>query len=760
MPERFGHHRVVEKLGQGGMGAVYLGIDTTLDRKVALKVLRTELRLEPDRKARLLREARILSQLNHPGVCQLYEFIDGEDADCLVLELVEGVSLRDALESGKLDHPRKLGIAGQMLDVLIAVHGKGVIHRDLTPNNVMLTPSRGVKLLDFGLARSLPLDAATEQTPRDDIEEADDSPKPPSQSGVDAVGLTAHGAVVGTAGYMSPEQARGRPATAASDMYSFGLILQEMFTGRSPFADDLDPVELRRRAMWAETEPIIGMPGDLTTMIERLTSLAPGLRPSAVDAAAMLQHMLDRPRRRRRRATVAAVWLTLAAFGAGMTIQYLRAEREAERAEEEATASDQVSRFLVELFQVSDPGRGEDAVVTARELLDNGAAKIEHDLAGQPVLQARMLHTMGVVYHHLGDYDKAQETLAAALVTRKEALGEDHPDVAATLFEVALVHRYLDQYDEAQEALELGLGIAEGNHGRDSVESARFLLQVANLADRHANSDDAEAQYHKVLSILEQDPEDLAEDISATLGGLADLYLQQARFTEAEPLLLRAIEIDKEINGADTLEEANHLAKLGFVLVRTKRFGEAEQALRRSLAITEDRLGAEHPFTARSTNGLAYFFYSQKQYDEASSLMRRALHIYQATYGPEHPNTLTAEQNLGAVLIRLGKFEQAEKLIEHSLESSEKALGADHPSVAYAVFHLARVKQEMGDLVEAERLNLRTLTIREQGLGSDNPLVAETLIQLARCLRAAGREGEAEGHEARARAILGEDDQS
>ena len=134
------------------MGSVYIGLDENLGRRVALKVIRSDQRLDPIRKARFLREARVLSSLDHPNVCQFHDFIEGEKQDCLVLELVEGSNLHEALDEG-LDEAQKVKIAEQLLDVLVAVHGKGVIHRDLKPENIMLTAGGDIKVLDFGLAR-------------------------------------------------------------------------------------------------------------------------------------------------------------------------------------------------------------------------------------------------------------------------------------------------------------------------------------------------------------------------------------------------------------------------------------------------------------------------------------------------------------------------------------------------------------------------------------------------------------------------------
>jgi serine/threonine protein kinase len=221
--QQIGHIRIVDLLGEGGMGAVYVGFDDTLQRKVAVKAIRSESRLSPNAKARFVREARILSQLDHPSVCTVHDYIEGDDNDLLVMELVDGVSLRDALDGG-LDGEARLEVSRQLLAVLVEVHGQGLIHRDLKPENVMLRPDGSIKVLDFGLSRSAVRDPALSTFPT--LGPDEDAPPVDETGPVEPEAAhTELGVVLGTAGYMSPEQARGEPASPASDMYSAGLML-------------------------------------------------------------------------------------------------------------------------------------------------------------------------------------------------------------------------------------------------------------------------------------------------------------------------------------------------------------------------------------------------------------------------------------------------------------------------------------------------------------------------------------------------------
>ncbi|MSO45756.1 MAG: serine/threonine protein kinase [Acidobacteria bacterium] len=248
------HYRRLHRLGGGGMGEVYAGFDETLKRRVALKAIRSEHRLQAESKIRFLREAQILSQLDHPNICRIYDYIESHDGDWLILELIEGKGLRHALHGG-LDWPARLKIAEQIADVLVVTHAAGVVHRDLKPGNVMIAAGGAVKVLDFGLARSMAAvpqaavrsttsEAVTSQieAPVSENLEATRTPWPTDVTTapagrLDGVSefLTAHGVVTGTVGYMSPEQASGDVTTSASDMYSFGLLLQELFTGLPPY---------------------------------------------------------------------------------------------------------------------------------------------------------------------------------------------------------------------------------------------------------------------------------------------------------------------------------------------------------------------------------------------------------------------------------------------------------------------------------------------------------------------------------------------
>jgi Tol biopolymer transport system component len=263
---RLGRYEIVALIGAGGMGEVYRARDGNLTRDVALKILPELFARDPERRARFTREANVLATLNHPNIAAIYGFESSADVPALVLEMVEGPTLADHIERGPIPTDEALPIARQMADALEAAHAQGIVHRDLKPANVKVRDDGTVKVLDFGLAKAIAADSAPAVVAA--------SPT------ITSPAATAMGTIMGTAAYMSPEQARGRAVDKRSDIWSFGAVLYEMLTGRRAFdgedvSDTLANV-LKREPDWTALPP--DTPPAIERVLRRCLTKDPRLR--------------------------------------------------------------------------------------------------------------------------------------------------------------------------------------------------------------------------------------------------------------------------------------------------------------------------------------------------------------------------------------------------------------------------------------------------------------------------------------------------
>ncbi|MEY4635261.1 MAG: Serine/threonine-protein kinase PrkC [Acidobacteriota bacterium] len=283
---RLGAYEITVAIGAGGMGEVYRARDTKLGREVALKILPESVVSDRDRTARFRREAQVLAALNHPAIAAIYGFEESGATHFLVLELVEGGTLADRLVRGAVSIDEAIHIARQLADALEAAHEKGIIHRDLKPANIALTANDQVKVLDFGLAKAMDQGSGIGDQGSEVLANSPTMASPPA--------MTQAGMIIGTAAYMSPEQAKGRVADKRSDVWSFGCVLYEMLTGRTAFPGDdvLDTLTavMRSEPDWSALPT--GTPARLRTLLERCLKKD---RKDRIADIAVAQFLLNEP---------------------------------------------------------------------------------------------------------------------------------------------------------------------------------------------------------------------------------------------------------------------------------------------------------------------------------------------------------------------------------------------------------------------------------------------------------------------------------
>jgi tetratricopeptide (TPR) repeat protein len=629
----------------------------------------------------------------------------------------------------------------------------------------MVTSRGDVKVLDFGLARSLPEMETTlvlagaagpggiAAAPSGD---EDATKAPPSQAPAEeereSGPVTRLGSLIGTVGYMSPEQARGERATAASDIYSCGLLLQELFTGKPPFERDLDAAARLLEAREARSLPVTGLEPGLTALLTRMKAPESAVRPSAPDVAGLLREIREAPGRRLRRLAAGAAVLLLAFVAAAMTWQAFRIRKEARRANREAATAGRVSGFLVNLFEISDPGETRGNRVTARELLDKASREIEGELKEEPAVQGTLLYAMSNAYAGLGLYPRALELSDRALARLRAATPVDEVAIGKALAQSGVLHRHLGEHEkagplylEALATLERALGPDHPEVGKARDNYGVFLQETAKYAE-------AEAEHKRALAILERaDPR--SRDVATALTNLANVYNTVGKYDAAESLQRRALEIQERLLGPDHPEVAFSLNALATLSYNLERYEKAEELFRRVLAVLEKVQGKDHPDIAVALNNLANVAQARGDYATAEVCFLRAIEIVRNGLGPGHPSAAVNESNLATVYRDLGRYSEAEALQRRALDADRRIYGNDHPNAAFDLHRLSMILRETGRAAEAEPSQRQAVAVLEKALGPDHPSLALALMVLADLARAGGDADAAETTYRRALAI-------
>ncbi|HJW93158.1 MAG TPA: protein kinase [Thermoanaerobaculia bacterium] len=710
---RIRHIRVEHFLGQGGMGDVYEGFDEKLRRRVALKVLHRHPG-DRDARARLIREAHALSQLEHPNICRIYDLIDDEpDVDVLVLELIDGRTLTQAIRDG-LSSAEQLRIATSIADVLVAAHRAGIIHRDLKPDNVMLTRNGVVKVLDFGLARWLERasgkNEAVRLRTRDQSEHGFVSNDPkatlkrwvfPEFNETPAV-ATAVGIAVGTPLYMSPEQARGETLTTASDMYAYGLVLQTLFSGDEPYPAGWSGAEVMMKAAIGESLPAKLKQREIATLINQLKQLAPSDRPTAVDALAKLKFIAERPRRLVRNGAIAAV-ISLAVLGTTKYTLDLRHERavakaaESEARKRRAQADDLIGFMVGDLRKKLEPvGRLDVLDATATKALEYAGSLDPHALSVAELLRSsEALNQLGEVRIAQGKLNDAMHVFQRSL-TFSSAASRRAPENNDAQLALGTSHFWVGNAFRLQ-----------GNLN----EALRHMRAYMNIAEDLVKREPGNAKYqlergygHSTVALILEMRNDLA-------GALADYRVALA--AKEAYALAAPHDLDRQFDLTITL---NHI---GYALQRLGRLQEARDYFEREAEIFRELIGRDSKQTQwRIRQAINYSYLAvldeAKGDDTAALANRRAeLEIEQSLNAIEPANT-DWRRNLGMTQMRIadlsrrgGNLAEARRNAGEAEHQVRQLLGLDPNRTAWkrdlGIVHItqARVMLAGGDTANA-----------------------------------------------------------
>ncbi len=722
---RVGPYKLLRSIGHGGMSSVYVATrDDDYQRRVAVKIF-SQLIGNEDRLRRFRTERQILAALEHLNIARLYDGgTTDQGAPYFVMEYVEGLPIDEYCDRHRLSVRERVELFRQVCSAVHYAHQNLVVHRDLKPGNILVTTGGVPKLLDFGIAKLLNPDLSSQ------------SPEP-----------TATWMRLMTPSYASPEQARGKMITTASDVYSLGVLLYKLLTGKLPYRFEGQTAEEIEQAL-ADIEPekpsyVVGQDGDGGASAAGL----PGVRPEqlrrqlagdldnillmtlrkepqrrygsaellsedlrrfleglpVLAGKASLGYRIGKFLRRHRIAVAVAALVTalIVGFATAMAMQSSRVARERDEARRERDKSEQVLAFVEEVFRVGDPESAGARYLDAREIFARGTERIEalHD---QPGTQAFLMTSLGNIYRNLGLFEESRELLEGALEARRELLGEAHPDTITTLSSLGRLHQNQGRYHQA------------------------------------------ETIHRRVLALRENgDDVDLLA-VSQSLGLLAEVLLDQGAYEEAEPAYRRALEIRSESLGEEHPQTVQSLGDLGSLLWVQGRHDEAELLHRRALRLLEKKFGGDHLDIAETLNNLAMVLVSQGESEEAEELTRRSLEIRRRLLGEEHPDIVQSLSNLAVVMFHRGDYEAVEKIGRECLNLGRRVLGEEHPRLAHVLLGLGSVLARNADPEYGEELMREAVAIRRVGLPAGHWLTGYAESRLGAYLTSAGRFEEAE----------------
>ncbi len=750
-----GPYRLVRPLGRGGMGDVYLAVKEVDDfrQAVALKLIRRG--LDTDEVLRRFRlERQILASLHHPNIAQLHDGGATEDGrPYFVMEYVEGTPIDEYSDANRLSVRRRLELFQTVCGAVQHAHQNLVVHRDIKHTNILVTDDGIPKLLDFGIGKVLaPLGSfGTAVATRTDVRML-------------------------TPEYAAPEQVRGEPVTTATDVYALGLLLYELLVGHHPYASGTESPQEIERAV-CETDPDrpstsvtrvhsralrdgttqtlspeeVGarrssgpdqlrrrLAGDLDNIVLMALRKEPARRYSSASALAddVQRHLdgmpvLARPdtvRYRTEKFVRRHAWAVTAAAAAfvGLTatttvtlVQSRRVAEQRDIALDERDKAVEVRGFLMEMFGATGADQATDTL-TARQLLDLQAARMEETYSDQPELRAEMMDVLADGYDRLGLAGEAQPWAVAALELRRETLGGDDPDLAASLNTLGWVLHEQGRSDEAEPLLRDAVRIRRSAGDAFRPVLSRSLNDLGIVVETLGQLEEAEAMYREALDIRLDEFGPNHRSVGITANNLAVGLFRQGSYAEAAEFEAHALQALRSSVEAD--HQRSIVAQSNLALMQ-RRSGDLESAedVFRDLVSRQTRLqGPVHPVTAWVMEDLASVLGDAGKLDEAEHWYREAAAVQEAVLDPDHPDLASTILGLGRVLTDQGAFGEAEASFERALSIQVQRFGETHRDVGAVVAAQARLYEQTSRPDEALASFQRALSVWVETLGPDH----------------------------------------
>ena len=582
---------------------------------------------------------------------------------------------------------------------------------------------------------------------------------------------TRAGVRVMTPDVAAPEQVRGEPVSTATDVYALGVLLYLLLDGRTPVrrareiargdrAHRVRQSTRRPRPRERLTSARRRLRGDLDLIVMTALQKKPERRYQSPGALAgdirrfrqghailarpdSARYRLGKFVARNRAGVVVAGFLAIAVTVGAVRERVLRG-----RAEVEARKATEVEQFLISVFDVADPyayAERDRGAISARDLLDRGAGRIDSTLLDQPEVQAELRTVLGRVYTNLGLLDKATPLLARALEQRRALYGEQDTTVATTMELLGAALAQQDKYDEAERLLRTSLDQRRRLLGNNSVPTSESMEALATLLENTSRFAAAESLYREALAVNQLVLGDSAVEVANTLNNLALVRYRQGAYEDAEPLYRRALAISLARLGDKHALPAETEHNLAQTLQMLGKMDEAEEYFRRALTTKRAVLGDAHPSVTIGLNNLGNFLASSRgKFDEAEVLTREAIALDRKIFGDRHTYVAEGLRNLAFILRSKGQFVEADTAIREALSIDRELLGEHHEKMATLYGNLAQSRYQLGNLPDAIRYMRRSLELYRERVGNEHRNTLITTSNLARYMAEAGGAVEAE----------------
>ena len=752
--ERIGPYSVMKRLGEGGMGVVYLASRDDWNILVAIKLPR-DAWISPDRFDRFQSEQRLLAQLTHPVIARIYEGgTQGNGTPWFAMEYVEGEPITESCRSKDLPAFDRMRLFQAVCDAVQYAHSQLIVHRDLKPSNIFVTGEGKVKLLDFGIAKQI-------------------------RAGISLSTITRTGLHPVTLAYAAPEQITSNEVSIQTDIYALGVLLYELLTNTLPF--DLAGLNaLQASEFIRKTEPpkpsfardrVPGLTNrhwdDLNVLILKAMHKDVGQRYRTADALMQdVQHFLaDEPlrarpdsaayrtrkfikRNRKPISFAAAVLVLLIGIIGFYTVRLTRAR---DAALTQATRAERTKGLLLKVLG----GDFDEAPSANFRVVDAlaQAVKEAHLLNNEPEVQADLYQTLGEVYHNLSEFDTADGLLHEAIAKRRSLFGKD--DIKSGEASIALASLRIDQarYAEAEQLAQSEMEIARRKLPSTQKLFDESMTILGSALARNGHISESIDVLQKAIQ-LETGKPDQESLLSESLAFLANSYMFSGKYIAAEPLHRRALELDRRLDGDRSPGVAQDLSNLSQIQIKRGRYAQAEQNAREALAIDRGWYRQENVEVALLEECLAESLIYTGKLEEASRLLPSAMHALEAKTGKTNPYLAYGLDLSGRMALRRGNVKQAEADFRQMQDIYTAVFQPSHRYRAVGPWRMGELYAAKNELSNAEASFRASLDKLTAALGADNPYTGSARIELGGVLLREHKKAEAEAELQRGYAAL------